>query len=366
MNKVINRENYEEFFLLYVDGELSATEKQAVELFVQEHTDLGFELDLLKQVQLSSEQIDFPTKSLLYHGEDTVAADAEMEEQLLLYIDHELDKPSEQQLAKLIATDAGYQSMHAQLSQTLLPIEKIVFPDKASLYKEEKVRVVYFQWWKMAAAASLIGFAFLLWTRLSNDSIPKQTLAKNASKEKSGSIVNKKNAPIVPVAPVLANQIANTVKQSTQTKNLPLSTGASINNNQAVSNQQSTILAENTGGVINTTTDANITTHQTTEDKTAESKQTEVARVNTDEISVKQVLPVTENVENRSIAHPAVYKELDTDDEKKSLYLGAIEINKDKLRGFFRKASSLFRSKAKQEDDGRTDSNTETATRALK
>ena len=112
MNKVINRENYEEFFLLYVDGELSATEKQAVELFVQEHTDLGFELDLLKQVQLSAEQIDFPGKSLLYHGEGTVAADAEMEEQVLLYIDHELDEPSEKQLAMRKAEVLSIKRMH--------------------------------------------------------------------------------------------------------------------------------------------------------------------------------------------------------------------------------------------------------------
>ena len=362
---MINRENYEEFFLLYVDGELSATEKQAVELFVQEHTDLGFELESLKQVQLSSEQIDFPAKSLLYHQEGTLAAHAEMEEKVLLYIDHELDETSQQQLAKLIVTEADYQSLHAQLSQTVLPIENIVFPDKASLYKEEKERVVYFQWWKIAAAASLIGFALLLWTRFSNVPIAQQTLAKNAGDEKRNSIGNKKNAPIVTVAPVLANQITNTVKQSTQVTNLPLSTGASINNNQAATNQQATILAENTGAVINTTTDA-ITPHPLAEEKTADSKQTDVAKVNTDEISVKQVLPATENVENHSIVHPAVYKELDTDDEKKSLYLGAIEINKDKLRGFFRKASSLFRSKAKQEEDGRTDTNTETAVRALK
>jgi hypothetical protein len=52
-----------------------------------------------------------------------------------------------------------------------------------------------------------------------------------------------------------------------------------------------------------------------------------------------------------NLMQQTVYKELDTDDENKSLYLGNIELNRDKLRGFFRKAGNLFKSKIKSEDD---------------
>jgi hypothetical protein len=60
---------------------------------------------------------------------------------------------------------------------------------------------------------------------------------------------------------------------------------------------------------------------------------------------------------SNSYAKNVVYKELDTesDSNNKSLLLGSLEINKDKLRGFFRKASSIFRGKNKQEDE-RTES----------
>ena len=43
----IDRNNYEEFFLLYVDGELDATQQLAVENFVQQNPDLAVELKMI-------------------------------------------------------------------------------------------------------------------------------------------------------------------------------------------------------------------------------------------------------------------------------------------------------------------------------
>jgi len=62
----INRHNYEEFFLLYVDGELSAPERKLVELFVQENADLANELQMFEQTKLPTETMLFADKSTLY------------------------------------------------------------------------------------------------------------------------------------------------------------------------------------------------------------------------------------------------------------------------------------------------------------
>ena len=67
----------------------------------------------------------------------------------------------------------------------------------------------------------------------------------------------------------------------------------------------------------------------------------------------------TETATNNFVK-PAVYKELDTDDERKSLYVGSIEINKDKLRGFLRKASSLLKGRNKNEEEKTELSNSHT------
>ncbi len=46
---IINRHNYEEFFLLYIDNELDGGQQTAVEKFVEQNPDLGKELEMLKQ-----------------------------------------------------------------------------------------------------------------------------------------------------------------------------------------------------------------------------------------------------------------------------------------------------------------------------
>ena len=45
---IINRDNYENFFLLYVDGELCAADRKAVEDFAAENEDLQKELEILR------------------------------------------------------------------------------------------------------------------------------------------------------------------------------------------------------------------------------------------------------------------------------------------------------------------------------
>ncbi|HTJ11205.1 MAG TPA: hypothetical protein VL547_04250 [Dinghuibacter sp.] len=70
----LTRHNYEEYFLLYVDGELAGDDRLAVEAFLQEHPDLGEQMDDLRQTVLSpADDVFTIDKTLLYRPQEEEA-----------------------------------------------------------------------------------------------------------------------------------------------------------------------------------------------------------------------------------------------------------------------------------------------------
>ena len=66
----LNQDNYENYLLLYIDNELSASEKAAVELLLASNPKQAQELKALQAVQLKPEYIEFTEKSSLYRFEE--------------------------------------------------------------------------------------------------------------------------------------------------------------------------------------------------------------------------------------------------------------------------------------------------------
>src|ERR1044071_1457499 len=93
MNMKIDRHNYEEFFLLYVDNELTTEQKELVDQFVLQNPDLAIELEILQQTTLTvDESVVFDGKeSLLRKEADSLINLSNYEEYLISYIDNELN-----------------------------------------------------------------------------------------------------------------------------------------------------------------------------------------------------------------------------------------------------------------------------------
>ena len=132
---MITRDNYEEFFLLYIDNELSVADREAVERFIAHHPDLQQEWKALLHCRLlPDEELVFPDKAALY--------------------------------------DIGVGEEEDSLPR-FSPDLSIVFPDKASLYKkEEDKRIVWLPWLRVGVAAATIGIIALLVIKNNNNVTP--------------------------------------------------------------------------------------------------------------------------------------------------------------------------------------------------
>ncbi len=336
----LNRHNYETFFLLYVDGELSATEKEAVDRFVQENPDLANELSVLQQTTLPADiSMEFINKDSLYRSLTGSVDTSNHDEKFLLYVDNELSSAERAEVETFVLQHPQVQDNFTLLKQTKLEAETILFPGKRSLYREEKKErpLIYFRSWQ-AVAAIFIAMAFLVWillpankkelgtglastiktnspatTPLVKDNIPvaapviKTTVAHASTNTASATVIKKINKEVTPeVSPVLVKNI----QPATAVNNSP---ALAINNVAAPK-----VSLEDRPMII----------------AKAENKNPDQAPV---------VINTAANTQP-ALVQQAVYKELDTqqDDKNGTVYIGNMEINKGKLFGLLKKAGRLF------------------------
>ena len=66
----LNQNNYENYLLLYIDNELTASERAAVELFLASNPKQADELKVLQGVKINPEHIEYTDKTSLYRFEE--------------------------------------------------------------------------------------------------------------------------------------------------------------------------------------------------------------------------------------------------------------------------------------------------------
>ena len=233
----INRHNYEEYFLLYVDHELKADERAAVELFIQENPDLREELRMLEQTVLRPEKkISFADKASLLKSTMDINTinESNFEEYFILYGDDELTNSEKDSVEQFVYKNPQHQASFELFQQARVSADtNIVFPDKKSLYRSEKdERVVVIRWWKIAAAAAVIlfigGSALYFSGIIGQDKTEPSGIATKEAEKKSAVPQKIEQVPANPLqqenAPVdIAQSPVNTenpseLKNSTQVK----------------------------------------------------------------------------------------------------------------------------------------------------
>jgi len=218
----IDRHNYEEYFILYMDNELGSDERRMVDAFIEKNPDLKEELEILIQYKMvPDDSIVFEGKEeLIKIGGDVPVSISNFDEWMVLYMDNELTAEQKNKIDQFIIANPAAQKEAELMLQTKLQPETIVFANKEVLYrKEEKDKPVI--WWRVAAAVLILligATTFVLMNK--KGSTTKPDIAKVPSVEQK---LNKEN----PVATNTDQKITPVVKDE-EVKQTP---SPVINNN---------------------------------------------------------------------------------------------------------------------------------------
>ncbi len=273
---MINENNYETYFMSYIDNELNAAERAAVEAFVLTEPKYAAALALFEKTKLHASSNEF----------------MEMEDKIFLYRFTEMD-------AKL---DGDFKK---SLYRKQAPVRNIIFTPNL-------MRASF------AIAAMLILFIGL-------------QLFKTESSISESNIVesNIEETPLKDKTTVASADILIPTKDKT------LANAA----NKAITKNK-TILAStnNTSSTINTNIVSSSSSQASREN---DSQNIVVAKFSEGQISSTAM--ETMATEEEKIILPTNYKEIDTEEEDRTINIGILEIDAAAFRGITRKFSALLK-----------------------
>ena len=275
---MINENNYETFFMSYIDNELNAAERAAVEAFVLTEPKYAEELAFFEKTKLHVSSNEF----------------IEMEDKIFLYRFTEMD-------AKL---DGDFKK---SLYRKQAPVRKIIFTPNL-------MRASF------AIAAMLILFIglqlFKTESSISESNIVESNIVETPLKDKT--TVASTNILIPAENQTLANSAIAT---------------------KAITKNQ-TILAStnNTSNSINTNIVSSSSSQASREN---DSQNIVVAKFSEGQIS-STAMETMATEEEKTIL-PTNYKEIDTEEEDRTINIGMLEIDAAAFRGITRKFSALLK-----------------------
>jgi len=157
----IDRNNYEEYFLLYADNELTDSEKTEVLMFLKENKDLEEEFRMIHHTICKPDvNVEFEDKSFLLRGKtQTFINEKNYEEIFVLYHDDELTTEQKKETGDFLFHHPKLKNEFELIGLARLrPENSLVFPNKKKLLrKEEPGKVVPVMFWRALVAAAFIG-----------------------------------------------------------------------------------------------------------------------------------------------------------------------------------------------------------------
>lgn len=332
---MITRDNYQEYFLLYVDNELPTAERSHVERFVAENPDLQDEWESLLMTVIRPEKNEgMPFKhSLMRSSLD----EHNYTEYFLSYVDGELNEEDRDRVAAFLQLHPSKQkeldTLYLTVSQ---PDPAIVFQDKDLLYKKEDRRRIVFLY-RFAAGAAAVVLALITMLILEQHHQKNgPAIAEKPVKKSSPAVTPSTPAPLYTTEEEQTEEQKKPVVAKKQDKPAPTPKTSPVAPIQKIEQEEEHPIA-----VAATVPEKEKTTETAT---TATTATTASAPLIAQQVNIPK--------EQSNFATQALLAQEDND---KTIAAAAdpASPNKSKLRGLFRKVARTFGKTADRDGEGK-------------
>ena len=154
----ITRDNYEAFFLDYLDGKLEETMIDEFLDFLETNPDLKEELHLFEHIELPGDPVVFTSKEHLYKpvAEENVG----FEIKSVAMMEGDLRGKERQQFEQYLASDPVLQKEYDLMAQTRLVADTAIkYPQKKNLYKKSAT-LIWLNWPRVLVGAAAVVLIF--------------------------------------------------------------------------------------------------------------------------------------------------------------------------------------------------------------
>ena len=287
---MINKNNYETFFMSYIDNELNAAERAAVEAFVLTDSKYAEELAIFEKTKLQASSIEH----------------IEMEDKIFLYRFPEMQASLDTDFKKT-------------LYRKQAPVRKIIFTPNlmrasfaiAALF----ILLIGVQLFKTNTVIKDRTALAITNNASTNSKQTENTILPDNALELS---VNKKNNSSAVLSSLPINITNNNIVKSVT------STQAPFEDQTIASNNMSTSIVATTEGL--------------SQDSRVNESQKNESQIRS---SLMETMP---NEEEKAVpAIPTTYKEIDTEQEDRTINIGMLEIDGATFRGITRRVSALLK-----------------------
>lgn len=293
---MINKNNYETFFMSYIDNELNAAERAAVEAFVLTEPKYEEELAIFEKTKLQASSIEH----------------IEMEDKIFLYRFPEMEA----------SLDTDFKN---SLYRKEAPIRKIVFtPNLMRASFAIAAMLVLFIGLQLFKTNTVIKENTALANTNNFSTNSKQTENTILPNEANEATINKNSTAVLNSLPISKkiNNINITIAKSATTNQ------ASFEDQTIATNNMNTNIINTTEGLSETSSENN-------------SQNIVAAKFNEAQISSSSMETMAS--EEKKTILPTNYKEIDTEEDDRTISIGMLEIDGAAFRGITRKFSALLK-----------------------